>query len=62
VSVYSLAYGYVVHHIYKQEAMRHVGIVSFLSFLRSCDRTNVVGESYLTSELLYYSKDASYEE
>ena len=50
-----------MHHIYKQEATGHVGVVSFLSFLRSCDRISVVGESYLTSKLLYYSKDADYE-
>ena len=50
-----------MHHIYKHDATRHVGVVSFLSFLRSCDRTGVVGKSYLTSKLFHYSEDADYE-
>lgn len=34
--------------------------LSFLSFLILCNRTNLVGESYITSKLFYYKKDVSY--
>ena len=37
-----------MQNIFKQEATGHVGVVSFL---RSYDRTSVVGESYLISQL-----------
>ena len=60
MSVKILAYGCVMHYIYKQEGTRHVGVVSFLSFHSLCDKTSVVGESYLISQLFYDSKDLCY--
>ena len=45
-----------MHHIYNQKGTGHVGVVSSLSFLRSCDRTSVVGKLYLVSQLFIIEK------